>query len=122
MAKDVAKEIGVSPRTLSSRWKKLPAFQRAVRADREQLIPAGGVPSAEQVAIAGLSATTRDGRPLWGVRLTAAKILLAAPVASREAQKKAREVFIYLPTPDGGEEDDAEDLDEDLALDAEDEE
>lgn len=97
--KDVAEEVGVVSKTVGL-WAREPEVKEAIRRHREALLP-DGVPDAEQVLVQALGATRPDGTPSWGDRIAAAKALLAAPAASREAQADAERVTrIYLPAPD----------------------
>jgi len=91
--RSIAKDIGVAPRTVS-RWKDREDFAELVRKQRAALV--GELESPEEVARSALVATKKDGTPDWNARLTACRILLAAPAASKEAKSAARETRIYV--------------------------
>jgi hypothetical protein len=103
--REVAEEVGVSPKTVS-RWKKLEAVRALVKSTRESLFPGDGVVTAESVLMEALTATSTTGRPLYGVRIAAARALLSSPVASKEAEAEARTTVIYMPEPEDDPEDD----------------
>jgi hypothetical protein len=87
--KDVAEEVGVSPKAIQ-RWLARDDFRQLVRRSREAEVP--DVPTAEAVLLAAMSATRPDGCPDWQSRIAAARALLSAPVTSPDAAAQARAV------------------------------
>lgn len=97
---EIAHELGVNPRTIT-RWSERGDVRALIRKHRESLLPEA--PTAEAVLTTALSATKPNGQPDWANRITAARALLSAPVASGEAQEAARRVErIYVSPNDGG--------------------
>lgn len=90
---DVAKEVGVSPATLS-RWSHDPAFEAAVKLARDARSDAPA--TAQDVLVAGLAARDDDGID-WQTRVKCAQALLQRlPVA-----KKDKPVVVgYMVTED----------------------
>jgi hypothetical protein len=74
---EIAKELGVSTRTLV-RWNKLPAF-RAERARTAAELDEERPVSLRQTLEAALLATKADGSPDWSTRSQAARILASLP-------------------------------------------
>jgi hypothetical protein len=74
---EIAKEIGVSTRTLV-RWNRLPAFRGEQTRTRDEL-DAEQPLSVRQTLEAALLATKGDGSPDWNARAQAARTLASLP-------------------------------------------
>jgi hypothetical protein len=74
---EIAKELGVSTRTLV-RWNRLPAFRGEQARTREEL-DAEQPLSVRQTLEAALLATKGDGSPDWNARSQAARTLASLP-------------------------------------------
>jgi DNA-binding CsgD family transcriptional regulator len=111
--KEVAEEFDCSTKRIQ-RLLKREDFRTLVRRHREELVEE--TPSAESVLVSALSAVTSTGKIAWGVRLTAAKVLMSSPVASKEAEQKARETVIFMPDPDLDDADDDPDLEKEVEV------
>jgi hypothetical protein len=68
-----ADEVGTTTTSIR-RWLKRDDFAALVKEHREKRLEAN--PTARAVCEQALTATSRTGAPAWGVRLTAAKLLL----------------------------------------------
>ena len=103
----VAEEVSCSARTVA-RWGARTDFKALVKKRREELLDAA--PSARSTLESALSATNTRGKPMWGVRVRAAELLMKGG-ADGPAGDSVRETVIYL-LPDGeereGEDDGAE--------------
>ena len=97
--KATADELGVNPRTVT-RWSQRNDFRELARHHRESLLPE--TPTAEGVLVSALSAVTASGRPDWTARIAAARVLMAAPVASGPAQSEAKRVERIYVEPGKG--------------------
>ena len=100
--REIAKELGVSTRTLV-RWNRLPAF-RSER-DRTQAEMQDEKPlSLRQTLEAGLLATKPSGSPDWPTRVAAARVLASMPPEDAEGNGEVvveRRIFVH---PDGSSE------------------
>lgn len=97
---EVAKELGVSTRTLV-RWNKLPAFRAERTRTRAELDEEKPV-SLRQTLEAALLATKGDGSPDWQARAQAARVLASLP--PEELAQPEPQIFCIRIKADGSQE------------------
>jgi hypothetical protein len=97
---EIAKEIGVSTRTLA-RWNRLPAF-RGERARMRDELDAEQPLSVRQTLEAALLATKGDGSPDWNARSQAARTLASLP--AEEVAEPEPQLFCIRVKPTGEQE------------------
>src|SRR3954447_17633614 len=91
---EIAKEIGVSTRTLV-RWNRLPAFRGEQARTRDEL-DAEQPLSLRQTLEAALLATKGDGSPDWNARSQAARTLASLPPEESSAEPQLFSVRVKV--------------------------
>lgn len=91
--KEVATELGVTPRTVRRWVKSEPGFAEAVQAARDRQLKSE--PTALDVLRAALHATKRDGQPDWNARIQSARLILADTSDSGDADEVVTETVIH---------------------------